>query len=371
LLEHFADLPDPRAKPAKRHPLLNVLFIAICALLSGAEDFVAMEEFGHAKYDWLAQRLDLSSGIPSHDTFGRVFAALDPDAFARCFVSWVAAIRTQVNAEIVPLDGKTLRHSFDSATGKAAIHMVSAWAAKNRLVLGQVKVDDKSNEITAIPVLLRMLELSGCIVTCDAMGCQKAIATQIKQQKGEYLLALKDNHSGLSQDVQALFEHAELTRWENCAHDQYQQSDYAHARLETRCCTAVALVGLGDLWQDVQQQWSGLSSLVRIQSTRRLAGKLSTKTRYYLSSLPADARRLLRVARAHWSIENCLHWVLDVAFDEDACRVRKEHAPQNLATLRHLALNLLGQEKSVKGGVKNRRLRAGWDSQYLEKLLTG
>jgi predicted transposase YbfD/YdcC len=349
LLEHFADLPDPRAEPAKRHPLLNVLFIALAALLAGAEDFLAMEAFGHAKYAWLQERLDLSWGIPSHDTLGRVFAALDPHAFARCFVSWVEAIRTQVNAEIVPLDGKTLRHSFDTATGKAAIPVVSAWATKNRLVLGQVKVDDKSNEITAIPVLLLLLDLSGCILTWDAMGCQKRIATQITQQKGQYLLALKENHSALYQDVQALFEHAQQWRWENCPHDQCEQTDYAHARLETRCCSAVALVSLNGLWQDVQPQWSGVCSLVRIKSRRRLADKVTTQTRSYLSSLPADARRLLQVARTHWSIENRLHWVLDVAFDEEACRVRKEHAPQKLAILGHLALNLLGQEKTAKG----------------------
>jgi predicted transposase YbfD/YdcC len=371
LVEHFADLPDPRDERAKRHPLINVLVIALCALLCGAEDFVAMHDWGQAKHDWLQERLDLAAGIPSHDTFGRVFARLDPGAFTRCFLAWVEALQERVPGQVVALDGKTLRRSFDTATGQAAIHMVSAWATKSRLVLGQIKVEAKSNEISAIPALLRLLDISGCIVTCDAMGTQKAIAQQVKEQGGEYLLALKGNHARLCADVEAFFAHADQHRFEEQPYDQYQESDQGHGRFETRCCTVVALSALGTLWQDVQQEWSGLCSLVRLKSERRMGKQVCLETRFYLSSLPANARRLLRATRAHWGIENGLHWVLDVAFDEDGCRVRKEHAPENLSTLRHIALNLLRQETTAKLGVKNRRLKAGWDLAYLEKLLTG
>jgi predicted transposase YbfD/YdcC len=340
-------------------------------MLCGAEDFVAMEAFGKAKYDWLARRLDLSEGIPSHDTFGRVFALLDPHAFTRCFLAWVEAIRTQVSEQVIALDGKTLRHSFDTATGKAAIHMVSAWAQQNRMVLGQVKVDAKSNEITALPTLLHLLDLTGCIVTIDAMGCQKAIAAQIIKQGGDYVLALKDNQPALAADVQALFEHARAHRFEERPHDSAQTLDTDHGRIETRYCTVMALASLHDLWQDVEAEWAGLRTLVCIERQRQLGGQLSRETHYYLSSLPADASQHLKVVRAHWGIENQLHWVLDVAFHEDACRVRTDHAPQNLATLRHLVLNLLRQDKAGTGGIKNRRLQAGWDDRYLEKLLTG
>ncbi len=371
LIEHFADLPDPREERAKRHPLINVLVIALCAMLCGAEDFVAMHDFGIAKQEWLQERLDLTNGIPSHDTFGRVFARLDPDAFARCFLAWIEALQKKMPGQVIALDGKTLRHSFDTATAQAAIHMVSAWATQNRLVLGQVKVDGKSNEITAIPALLRLLDLSGCIVTCDAMGTQKAIAAQIVEQEGDYVLALKDNHRSLCAQVEAFFDHADHKRWEQRPHDRYEQVEKGHGRLETRCCTVVALSDLGTLWQDVQQEWSGLCSLVRLHSQRRVGANVCQETRFYLSSLPANAKRLLGVTRAHWGIENRLHWVLDVAFDEDGCRVRKDHAPQNLATLRHIALNLLRQETGAKVGIKNRRLKAGWDNRYLETLLTG
>lgn len=371
LIDHLSELPDSPSTRARRPPLINILFIAVCAMLSGAKDFVAMEAFGKAKFEWLALRLDLSAGIPSHDTFGRVFALLDPHAFTQCFLRWVEAIRTQVGAQGISLDGKTLRHSFDTATGQAAIHMVSAWAQQNRMVLGQVKVDAKSNEITAIPALLHLLDLTGCIVTLDAMGGQKAIAAQIIQQGGDYVLALKDNQPALAAEVQALFEHAQAHRFEERPHDSAQTLDKDHGRIETRHCTVMALSSLHALWQDVAQEWSGLRTLVRLQRQRQIGSHLSSETHSYLWSLPAKAQQHLKVVRAHWGIENQLHWVLDVAFHEDACRVRTDHAPQNLATLRHLALNLLRQDKAGKGGIQNRRLQAGWDDHYLEKLLTG
>lgn len=370
LIEHFSDMPDARSTRARRHPLINVLFIALCGMLCGAEDFVAMEEFGKAKFDWLAQRLDLSAGIPSHDTFGRVFACLDPDAFTSNFLHWVEEIRTQVSEQVISLDGKTLRHSFNNATGLGAIHVVSAWAQKNRMVLGQVKVDAKSNEITAIPALLHLLDITGCIVTIDAMGCQKTIAAQIIGQRGDYVLALKENQPTLHADVAALFEHATNHRFEDRPHDVAQTQEKDHGRIETRRCTVMSLSDLHGLWEDIARAWSGLQTLVCLERTRQMGTKIEKETSYYLSSLAADAKKHLKSVRAHWGIENSLHWVLDVAFREDDSRVRTDHAPQNLATLRHLALNTLRQDKKSKVGIKNRRLRAGWDMEYLEKLLT-
>jgi predicted transposase YbfD/YdcC len=371
LIEHFSQVPDPRTGRALRYPLLTILFCSLCAMLCGAEDFVAFEEFTEAKFEWLAQRVDLSAGVPSHDTFGRVFALIDPQAFTNCFLRWVEAIRTHLGPDIISLDGKTLRHSFDTATNKNAIHMVSAWSRHNRLVLGQVKVDDKSNEITAIPALLHLLDITGCIITIDAMGCQKAITAQIIGQGGDYVLCVKDNHPHLAQDIENLFTHAKAHRFEEIVHDTAQTLDKDHGRIETRTATVIGLCALGDLWEDVSAQWQGLQSLVQIERTRQLGDKTESETHYYISSLAPEARKHLHVIRSHWGIENSLHWVLDVAFREDECRVRTGHADQNLASLRHITLNLLRQDKRSKVGIKNRRLKAGWDLKFLERLITG
>ena len=369
--DHFADLPDPRVERAQRHDLIDILVIALCAVLCGADTFIDMTRFGKAKEGWLRERLDLllPNGIPSHDTFGRVFARLDPDAFRQCFVAWTQALHTQTQGQIIALDGKMLRHSFDAASGKGAIHMVSAWASGSGLVLGQVKVDDKSNEITALPRLLDMLEISGCIVTADAMGCQKSIVAQVQEQGGDYVLALKDNHARLHKEVQRLFAWGEAEGAEDLACDFFESRDYDHGRQEVRRCFVTEQVH----WLDETDEpalWAGLRSVAKVEAVRTQAGKTTVECRYFLSSLPANARQTLSAVRGHWGIENSLHWVLDMAFGEDSSRIRKDNAPQNLATLRHLALNLLRQERTDKNGVKARRLRAGWDNDFLLQVLT-
>lgn len=375
IADHFSDLPDPRHSPAQRHALLDILVIALCATLCGADTFVDIARFGKAKEGWLQERLGLAlpSGIPSHDTFGRVFAQIDPSAFGQCFQSWTQELHCQTKGQVIALDGKTLRHSFDTASGKGAIHMVSAWAGSSGLVLGQVKVDAKSNEITALPLLLALLDLSGSVVTVDAMGCQKAIARQITEQEGDYVLALKDNHPLLHDEVRRLFawggaDGSDGFGAKDLACSFFQSQEYDHGRKEVRRCWVTQQMH----WLDETDQpaaWAGLRSVAKVESQRTMNGKTTTECRYFLSSLPADAKKVLSAVREHWGIENCLHWVLDMAFAEDCSRVHKDHAPQNLATLRHLALNLLRQEKTDKNGVKARRLRAGWDNDFLLKVL--
>jgi predicted transposase YbfD/YdcC len=369
LLDQFSQVPDPRCGNAKRHWLLDILAITLCAVIAGADTWVEIAEFARSKATWLQTWLALPNGIPSHDTIARVFARLDPAALQTCFVG-VVQILSQQAAQVIAIDGKCLRHSFDTAADQDAIYMVSAWATQQRLVFGQVKVDAKSNEITAVPRLLALLELAGCIVTLDAMGCQKAIAKQIRAQGGDYVLALKDNHPNLAADVAACFEHAQQHRFEDVAHSCCESLTCGHGRQEGRRCDLITLLAHDPLWQDVQAEWSGLRSLVRLTRTRREGSQTSVEVHYYLSSLEDDARQVANAVRSHWGIENRLHWVLDVAFREDACRIRKDHAPENLAVMRHLALNLLRRETTCKNGLKVKRSKAAWDNDYLLKVLT-
>jgi len=367
IAEHFNAMSDPRIERTKRHQLTDILTIAILVVICGADSWVGMETFGRAKQKWLKRILDLPNGIPSHDTFARVFAALDPEQFRQCFLSWVRSLSRLSAGEVIAIDGKTLRQSYDRADGKGAIHMVSAWATANRLVLGQRKVDAKSNEITAIPQLLKVLELEGCIVTIDAMGCQKTIAQAIVARGADYVLALKDNQGSLFEDVQQIFAQARQTNFAGIAHDYDQTVDAGQGRVEIRCCWTMGqvefLVNAG--------QWSKFTSIAMVETERRINGQVSREIRYYISSLESCASRIQGAVRTHWGIENSLHWVLDVAFQEDHCRIRKDHAPENLAMVRHIALNLLSQETSAKVGIKNKRLRAGWDEDYLLKVLLG
>jgi predicted transposase YbfD/YdcC len=371
--EHFATLTDPRVERCKVHPLVEIVTIALCGVICGADDWVAIEAFGQEKEDWLRTFLSLPGGIPSHDTFGRLFARLDPDEFRRCFLSWVQAVVGEVGAQVVAVAGKTLRGSHDRAAGKAALHLVSAWATASGLVLGQAATDAKSNEITAIPTLLRLLALEGATVTLDALGCQTAIAGQVIEQGAEYVLALKDNQPALRERVRLAFVDARAAVGTTLPLADLTPAvthDRAHGRAETRRCLAI---GDPQYLASVAPagRWPRLRSVVLIESTRRVGDSVTTEDRSYLTSLPADAAQLARLIRSHWGIENRLHWVLDVAFREDHRRVRDGHAPQNLAILRHFALNLLRRDRSVRGGVATRRLRAALNDRYLRSLLAG
>ncbi len=367
--DHFASLSDPRSShaPNQRHQLIDILVIAVCAVICGADGWEDIEEYGKAQAEWFAQVLDLPHGIPGHDTFRRVLSRLDPEELTQCFISWSGALSDLSGGDIVAIDGKTLRHSFDRAASKTAMHMVSAWANSNRLVLGQVKVDDKSNEITAIPKLLKMLDLTGATVTIDAMGCQKEIAKVIIDQEADYVLALKENHPTLYDDVTLFFEDGKATEFAEIDHEHHETVDGDHGRIETRRYWITSDIE----WRGAKASWSHLQSIGMVESRREIGDEVEIETRYFLASLPSDGVRFAQAVRQHWGIENSLHWVLDVSFDEDACRIRKDQGAQTFSVLRHIALNLLRRESSHKRGMKARRKRAGWDREYLLQVLTG
>lgn len=361
---HFAALPDPRVDRTKRHALLDIVTIAVCAIICGADSWADVERFGQAKLPWLRTFLTLPHGIPSHDTFGRVFAALDPAAFEQCFLGWVQTLITRTAGTVVAIDGKTVRRSHDRAANREALHLVSAWATANGVVLGQVATDDRANEITAIPALLEVLALTGAIVTIDAMGCQREIARTILERGADYVLALKDNQPTLHELVA---DHFTLTAGQDPL--GHQTITKNHGRLEIRTCHATddpAILA----WLDPDGAWPGLRSIAAVEGERRIGETISVERRYYLSSLPADPKRIGEAVRDHWGIENGLHWVLDMAFREDESRVRQGAAAENLAVLRHMALNLLRRETTAKVGIKAKRLMCGWDEGYLTKVLT-
>lgn len=358
-LQFFAGMQDPRVERTKDHLLIDIIFITIASVICGAESWYDVEAFGEAKHEWLKKFLKLPNGIPTHDTFNRVFACLDSGELGQCFLNWTQSVSRLTEGEVVSLDGKTLRGSRDKGS-KSIVHMVSAWASVNNIVLGQQKVDSKSNEITAIPALLEVLALKGCIVTIDAMGCQKTIASAIVDKEADYILALKGNQGELHEQVQESF------RFMN-TNSVSEETDWGHGRIEKRQCSVI-----NDLSMIEQKdQWKGLRSIIKIEAERfiKSTGETERETRYYISSMPGDAQQLNRNIRDHWKIENSLHWVLDVAFNEDQSRKRAGHAAENFSVINRIALNLLKNETSTKQGVKGKRLKAGWDIEYLEKVL--
>ena len=362
LITHFQDLPDPRVNRTKEHQLIDILVISVCTLLCGGEGFNDMEDFGEAKHDWFKTFLKLPNGIPSHDTFNRVFQALDPDLFLDCFIRWTQSLRRAVHEEIVALDGKTLRRALKD--GRSAPVLVSAWARENGLVLGQLQVSDKSNEITAVPELLRALELSGCIVTLDAMGCQRNIAREIKEADAEYVLALKGNQGKAHDEIKSCLDDAIDRGAKELVTHQTLEKD--HGRMERRTYWQS-----GELdWFEDREKWEGLQSVGVVEARRQVGkGPVTVERRYYLSSLAPETQRFARAVRGHWSVENECHWSLDVSLGEDQSRVRAGHAAQNLGTLRRLALNLLKGEKTRKRGIRGKQKNAGWNHSYLLRLL--
>jgi predicted transposase YbfD/YdcC len=370
ITKHFSKVTDPRIDRTKRHKLIDIILLVICGVICGADSWVDIEMFGKAKKDWLKTFLELPNGIPSHDTFGRVFAAINPEEFEKSFMEWVKAIQELTQGQVIALDGKQLRGSKDSETGKNAIYMVSAWASENQLVLGQRKVDDKSNEITAIPKLLKMLDITGCIVTIDAIGTQTKIAKTIIENKGDYLLAVKENQGHLFEDIHDLFEEDRTYEFKEAPYGYAKTVNKDHGRIEIRQCWAISDPEYLATIRDIDH-WQGLKSLVMIESERIIGDKTEKQTSFYISSLENDAGKILNARRSHWGIENSLHWVLDMAFNEDHSRVRKDNAPQNFSIIRQLALNLLKQESSLKVGIKAKRLRCGWDTEYFLKVLAG
>lgn len=368
VISHFAQLEDPRDERNRKHPLMNIITIAILGVLGGADTWVDIERYGKSKREWLGTFLDLSNGIPSHDTFGRVFRWLDSEAFQAQFVAWTQQVCAVTRGQVVAADGKKLRRSQDGAHERDGIWMVSAWASENRMVLGQRKVDDKSNEITAVPLLLSTLDIRACIVTMDALNTQTASAAAILKQGADYLLPVKGNQGRLHEDLQDLFDGFEADNYQGVIYDTAKQMSEGHHRRELRQCWVVAQPEYCAYLRRATD-WPQLTSLVKLMTVRILDGKTSVETRYFITSWRASARDCLRHIREHWQIENGLHWVLDIAFREDESRVRKDHAPQNLATLRHIALNLLKQERSIKVGIAAKRKIAGWDNDYLFKVL--
>jgi predicted transposase YbfD/YdcC len=362
---HFGSLRDPRAAHSILHKLLDILIITICAVIGGADNFVEIVEYGREKEEWLKTFLELANGIPSVDTFERLFGRLKPEALQICFISWMEAVNERTNGEFINVDGKTLRGAKEAGNKRSLIHMVSVWSASQHLVLGQKKVGEKSNEITAIPSLLEMLSLRDCIVSIDAMGCQTEIANTIIEQGADYVLALKGNQGNLHEDVQELFTLAGEQNFKNIDHQFYETIEKGHGRMETRRYWTMGntehLIGT--------EKWRDLRSVGMVESQRTVNGITSTERRYYLLSLENDVHKFAESVRNHWSIEHQLHWILDIGFKEDASQCCRGYSAENLAVIRHIGLNLLSRDKKTKVGVKAKRLKAGWNNNYLKTIL--
>jgi predicted transposase YbfD/YdcC len=362
-LGYFKDLPDPRQAGKVRYPLTEVLLLCLLAVLAGAETFVDIACFGEKKLELLRRFLPFANGTPAHDHLGDIFAVLDAEKFQHCFVAWVAAF-SGIAAEVIAIDGKTSRRSYQKKGAKAAIHMVSAFAAGQRLVLGQVKVAEKSNEIIAIPKLLEMLSIEGATVTIDAMGCQRNIAQAILDRKGNYALALKGNQGTLREDVEVFVAEQKANGFKDTAVSRHETVDGDHGRIETRTTTVIHDVA----WLQERHNWPGLQGIIIVESRREIEDKVEKDVRLYVTSLELLANQLSGVVRSHWAIENSLHWVMDMVFRDDECRVRKDHAPANFTTIKHMALNLI-RRGAGKASQRLKRKMAAWDDDYLESLL--
>ncbi len=362
---HFNVLTDPRQKGKIDHMLLDIITISICAVICGANTWPDIYEYGQTKEYWLKTFLQLPGGIPSADTFRRVFILIDKDEFENCFINWITAIENVTEGQVIAIDGKTNRGTRDKASGKSPIHVVSAWASENRITLGQIKTEEKSNEITAIPELLNLLVIKGCIVTIDAMGCQKAIAEKIIDKEADYVLALKGNQGNLSKDVELFFDDARVNGFKNISADCYETIDGDHGRIEIRRCYTVSDID----WLFGKENWKGLNIIGMVESERHIGDEVSFEYRYYISSMNSDAKRFREAVRSHWGIENSVHWVLDVGFREDESRKRKGDSAFNFSILRHIAMNLLRKEKTVRRGMRTKRMKAGWSDAYLAKVL--
>ncbi|AFY95793.1 transposase [Chamaesiphon minutus PCC 6605] len=366
IAEHFDDIEDIRIERGKKHKLIDIITISICAVVCGADGWIDIEMYGIARKKWLEKFLELPNGIPSHDTFARVFSQINPDEFNKSFLSWIKGISKITAGEIIAFDGKQSRNSGDEKNGQGVINTVSAWAASNRLVLGQKKVEGKSNEITALPELIQILDLAGCIVTIDAMGCQREIVKKIVEKDADYVIAVKKNQPTLYKQVKQLFKQAIETQGKDLNLSSFNSREMNRGREEIRNYLMIT-----DVAEQIDplQKWKKLTSIGMVESVRVVGGKTSVETRYFISSLESDAQKLAEGIRSHWSIENSLHWVLDVAFKEDDSRIRKDNAPANFAILRHIAVNIISENKSRKLSVRSKRFLATLDEEYLTELL--
>jgi predicted transposase YbfD/YdcC len=365
IAEHFQELTDPRRREVT-YPLINIVVMALCAVLSGADDFVSIARWAEKKKEWLAKFLDMRAGVPSHDRFNAVLGALKPAEFEKCLLKWITALHEITDGQVIAIDGKTLRRSFDAASNKAAIHMVSAWATANHISLGQVVTDEKSNEITAIPKLLELLEIRGCLVTIDAMGCQREIAAQIVAQGGDYVLAVKENQPKLHEEIAEFFSEQLEDDCRSVACRRFETHEKGHGREDDRY---YYLAKLPETFLQAAK-WVALAAIgMAVRVTRTKDGKETSEVRYYAVSRYLSGRKFADAVRGHWGIENSLHWQLDVTFGEDQCRLRKGHADANFSLLRRTALSLLKNNSTEKVGVKNKRLCAAWDDDYRLQVL--
>ena len=366
LFESLKKIDDPRLDHQKFHSLFDILVISICAVICGAEHWTDIEEFGEAKQQWFSSFLELENGIPSHDTFRRVFSLLDNIELKEIFVEWISSAVRLSKGSLVNIDGKNLFGSKEPIKGKKALNIVSAWASEQSIVLGQVKTDEKSNEITAIPELLKILDLEGCIVTIDAMGCQTEIVKEIAEKKADYVISLKGNQGVLYEEARDYLDWAQRENFKDIESDYFETLEKDHGRIERRRCWVTEEIH----WLEQKEDWKNLKSVIMVEAEREVIGGATTvERRYFISSLEANAELALRSVRGHWAIENSLHWCLDIGFREDECRVREAKSAENLASVRHIGLNLLKQEKSCKLGIKSKRKKAGWDESYLLKVL--